>query len=267
MTTSEVEGMLETVKEQGKLPAHVTGKTYDAMVESLTKYFDKAAADQITNFADKAAEIAEQALKTEQALRPQGTATVGMGTADSRVALTTFIEDAGESLLGKNVDFFLRVAGEVANGAGNFMAQNWDQERLDEFPALEFHRVYPRDIPRGSEEDKAGPENAWDDDEGRWVAACEEAEDDEALAAFEDTGRCVALKSSEVWEALGDGAGGYEDTLGNPFAPFAFNSGWDTDEINREEAIELGLMDEDDEVEGADIDFADLIGLDFRRAA
>jgi len=35
----------------------------------------------------------------------------------------------------------------------------------------------------------------------------------------------TALKSSPVWQALGDGAGGYQDTLGQPYPPFAFGSG------------------------------------------
>ena len=35
----------------------------------------------------------------------------------------------------------------------------------------------------------------------------------------------VALKSSPIWQALADGAGGFTDTLGSPFPPFAFGSG------------------------------------------
>jgi hypothetical protein len=52
----------------------------------------------------------------------------------------------------------------------------------------------------------------------------------------------VALKSSSVWQQLGDGAGGYEDALGNPFAPFAFDSGMDTDEVSRDDVGKLGLI-------------------------
>ena len=32
--------------------------------------------------------------------------------------------------------------------------------------------------------------------------------------------KMVALKSSPIWQALGDGAGGFRDTLGNPYPPF-----------------------------------------------
>ena len=121
-------------------------------------------------------------------------------------------------------------------------------------------------MPRGSEADPAGPINAWDDDEGRWVAACEESEDEDAAAVFEKTGRMVALKSSGVWQALGDGAGGYDDTLGSPFAPFAFNSGFRQTPIDRKETEELGLLEEGEEAEPAQFDFTKMFALDSRRA-
>lgn len=51
----------------------------------------------------------------------------------------------------------------------------------------------------------------------------------------------VARKDSPVWQALGDGAGGFSDTLGNPYPPFAFNSGMGWEDVEREEAESLGL--------------------------
>lgn len=264
MTPSEVQSVIDNLQKTGKLPAHITAPTRDAMAKSLNKYFGKIAADKISQFADKAKEVAEEALKTEQVSRPgmAETVTEGGSTATGRNILTSFLEDNAVTNIADtmNMDFFLRIAQEVANGAAQHIAQNFDQTRVDEFPALELHRVYDRRVPRGSELDKAGPENGWDDDEGRWPAACEEAGDDDAAEVFESTGRMVALKSSGVWQALGDGAGGYDDTLGNPFAPFAFNSGMDCDEVDYDEAVSLGLIDDGDEVEPAKIDFEDLIG-------
>lgn len=40
-----------------------------------------------------------------------------------------------------------------------------------------------------------------------------------------DPSTFIALKSSPIWQALGDGAGGFTDTIGNPYPPFAFSSG------------------------------------------
>ncbi len=52
----------------------------------------------------------------------------------------------------------------------------------------------------------------------------------------------VALKTSPIWDALGDGVGGFRDTLGNPYPPFAFGSSYGWREVDRLEAIELGLV-------------------------
>lgn len=53
--------------------------------------------------------------------------------------------------------------------------------------------------------------------------------------------RFIALKSSPIWAALGAGAGGFRDTLGNPYPPFAFSSGLDWQEVSAEECKKLGL--------------------------
>ena len=52
----------------------------------------------------------------------------------------------------------------------------------------------------------------------------------------------VALKSSPIWAALGSGVGGFRDTLGNPFPPFAFGSYMDWVDVDRETAERLGLI-------------------------
>ena len=51
----------------------------------------------------------------------------------------------------------------------------------------------------------------------------------------------VARKDSPIWGALGDGAGGFADTLGNPYPPFAFNSGMGWEDVDADEAAALGL--------------------------
>lgn len=51
----------------------------------------------------------------------------------------------------------------------------------------------------------------------------------------------VALKSSPIWQALGDGAGGFTDTLGNPYPPFAFQSGLGWTPVEREALPRYGL--------------------------
>ena len=54
-------------------------------------------------------------------------------------------------------------------------------------------------------------------------------------------GDFVALKSSPIWQALGDGVGGFKDTLGNPYPPFAFGSGMGWTDVSADDAASLGL--------------------------
>jgi hypothetical protein len=54
----------------------------------------------------------------------------------------------------------------------------------------------------------------------------------------------AALKDSPIWAALGEGAGGFRDTLGNPYPPFAWGSGLTWIDIPRDECIALGLVKE-----------------------
>lgn len=62
----------------------------------------------------------------------------------------------------------------------------------------------------------------------------------------------VALKTSPIWAALGEGVGGYGDSTGSDVPPFAYNSLMSWEDVEREEAMVLGLIDEDADIE---IDF------------
>lgn len=70
----------------------------------------------------------------------------------------------------------------------------------------------------------------------RWVAACTSVNWEGC-----STISTAALVGSPVWEALGNGAGGYEDWLGNPFPPFAFASCVDVVGISKDELHTYGL--------------------------
>ena len=51
----------------------------------------------------------------------------------------------------------------------------------------------------------------------------------------------LALKSSPIWQALGDGVGGFRDTLGNPYPPFCYSSGMAWLDADRETCERFGL--------------------------
>ena len=82
-------------------------------------------------------------------------------------------------------------------------------------------------------EGRAQPRQDWP---ARWRAAGESVAWDGALQR-----RMIALKGSPIWQALGQGAGGFRDTLGNPYPPFAYSSGLDWQEVSAEECQRLGL--------------------------
>lgn len=97
------------------------------------------------------------------------------------------------------------------------------------WPAWRLERHEPRSVPRTD----------W---RKRWLAAGDAVDWKGALKPGLTSG-FVALKDSPVWQALGDGAGGFSDTLGNPYPPFAYGSGMGWSEVSADETASLGLAD------------------------
>lgn len=194
----------------------------------------------------------------EQVMRPGEplTVTEGFNPASLRTFIKGYLGEIGyapeagaEGTLtdlssDKRIDLVVRTNTQLAHGAGRFVQENADPEVVDLWPALELVRFEERKDPR--------------DWEQRWTIAAQTAGDPAALACLVNEGRMAALKSSEIWQALGDGAGGYMDTLGNPYPPFAFNSGMWTEEVSRDEAVDLGLLEEGEKAEGAEFDLESL---------
>ena len=100
-----------------------------------------------------------------------------------------------------------------------------DADALDMYPAQEFLRVESRRVPRTD----------WP---MRWRAAGGKIRG----------GRMVALKSDPVWINL--------SRFGRPYPPFDYGSGMGVEDIDRDEAVELGLLPDDepaDEIPDFDI--------------
>ena len=151
---------------------------------------------------------------------------------------------------------------KVARGTGRAIVAN-DPDVLDQYPAWELVPGGFRRHHRGDPIYKPGTDGSIDWLE-RWQDALDECSDDPAdieamQSVFDSTGRMIALKSSSIWQALGDGAGGRSDTLGNPFPPFAWESSYTTIDIARDECEELGLLepgDTADPLDLGDLDYA-----------
>lgn len=153
-----------------------------------------------------------------------------INTADARVGLQAILDELGLSDhtgsltdLGsaRRLNLILRTQTQMAASAARLAEQTPDV--LDAWPAWRLTRMGSRAVPR---EDWPQRWRSAGDAVG-WRGACKD--------------RMVALKSSPIWQALGDGAGGFRDTLGNPYPPFAFGSGLDWEDVPRAEALRLGL--------------------------
>jgi hypothetical protein len=117
-----------------------------------------------------------------------------------------------------------------------FVAKTQAERRLYLYPCYELVRIGRVRTPRGFKRRKSGtlepvPGDDW---QARFLAAGGEL--------WDKGTRMIALKTSDVWQKLGDGAGGHEDTLGNPFPPFAFGSKYGLREVARDEALLLGVL-------------------------
>jgi len=121
------------------------------------------------------------------------------------------------------IDLIVKTQRRMAQSLGQLAAQT--PGVLKAFPAWRLVRRGTRMVPRAD----------W---LRRWIAAGSESG---WQGACKDD--FVALKSSPIWAALGAGAGGFRDAIGNPFPPFAFGSGMGWVAVARNEAAELGLVD------------------------
>lgn len=103
---------------------------------------------------------------------------------------------------------------EEAREYGRYV-RGQDSDLLNAYPAWEFLRIEERRVPRSN----------WRE---RWLAA----------GGKIYGGRMVALKSDAVWVNL--------SRFGRPYPPFDFGSGMGVEDVDRTEAINLGLLPDDE---------------------
>ena len=153
----------------------------------------------------------------------------GGSTRDAeRSKLQEIIKELGApDLSDARLNLILDTNLEMAEGYGTFI-QGQQPEILDAWPAQELVRVNAKKVPRD------------------WPSRWEEAGGD--VSAGE---RMVARKNDEIWDKLGD-PDLFDDGLGNPYPPFAFNSGMDVADVDRAEAEELGVIDPGEIIDPAD---------------
>jgi len=146
----------------------------------------------------------------------------------------------------KRINLVVKTNVQIQHGIGHFIQANSDQAVVDAWPAWEFFRAVGKKEPRD-----------WEGANGLWVQACQRAGDMDAVKVYGATERMCALKSSGVWDEISDPdytPGG----LGNPFDPVAFGTGMTREEMSREEAEAIGLLDDGEKAEPAKFDLTTL---------
>jgi hypothetical protein len=118
------------------------------------------------------------------------------------------------------INLMLCINAATASGYGQFMQ---GQKSLDAAPAWELYRAFQRKVLRN------------------WIQRFEKA------GGSLVKGRLVALKNDKIWERLGS-TSLFDDALGNPYPPFAFNSGMRWKSVSRRDAIDLDLIDRDTQI-------------------
>lgn len=160
----------------------------------------------------------------------------GMNLADARMVLTRTLRNMGHDTANasgitdpasrRRLDLIINTRTEMAANAARVNSQT--AATCYAFPAWELVRYEGRRMPR--------------DWAARWKAAGNAVG---WIGVARDATEMIALKDSPIWGALGNGAGGYRDTLGNPYPPFAFSSGMDWKGVRRTPCIDLGLITAD----------------------
>jgi len=155
-----------------------------------------------------------------------------VGGESNRATERTALRELAESLDLKNLqtdsrlNLILDTQAKMSNGYGSFI-EGQHPSVLFQWPAQEFYRAEDRKEPRDWP-------SRWADAGGEFYPGDSDYPE----------GRMVALKSDPIWYDI--------SAFGQPYAPFDFNSGMDLRDVDRDEAVDLGLISEDDTEEPED---------------
>lgn len=157
----------------------------------------------------------------------------GGNKADKEMVFLRHLQKQGlnktDSYIWEIIDIVITTWEQLDASKRNIACQTVDS--ISDFPAWKLTRFV----------DHANKRTDWSD---RWKAAGESVNWEGALASpgeYPEWGM-IALKSSPIWSALGRGVGGFNDTYGLPYPPFAIDSGLSWDDVEDFICKELGLL-------------------------
>ncbi len=249
---------IDSNKAKALLPTTLSSKELHEIAPELRSRALFSARNAHASVLQKLDDVLGEIIQPKQVARadretpanPEGKTTTGMNYTQARLKLKDelnrigYVPKAGEEGTIKDfgsdqrLNLMLETNANMANGFGQH-AQMQDEDVLDMYPAQELYRAAARKEPRGSTDKTIGWEERWTELGGQLF-----------------DGRMIALANDPIWEQLGTE---FDDGLGNPYPPFAFNSGMDVKPVSRTEAQDLGLLTEDEKVLPKKTDFDELL--------
>lgn len=184
----------EELKQRSIFSARTTSQKY---VEAVKRLLGDVASRKMTP------QMAEERLRStlqDLGYRPETGFSDGSGVPPAKPG------DIRDLSASRRIQLILDTNIKQAISLGQIAASE-DPMQMMMNPAWELRRMGARKKPRGD----------W---KKRWAAAGDRCGWKGALKK-----KMVALKISPIWQAIADGAGGFKDTLGSPYPPFAFGSG------------------------------------------
>lgn len=236
MTTTSVNPFLAGMRRaasQGLVPTSMSsreiGLRLSGEVRRAARFSARVEnARVLQTISDTVGAIVGGVTEASQARRDAGDGPLLLSMADAKAELLRVLDETGyqpadgeagtikDLRSDRRRDLILETNEALIENHGRWVAAQ-DPIVLDAFPAWELVRISPAEEPRN-----------W---LTRWMMA--------GGQIFR--GRMIALKGASVWDALGD-TRLFDDALGNPYPPFAWNSGMDLRDIDRQEAEELGVI-------------------------
>lgn len=226
---------LQSAEVKALLPTSLSSRQLMALAPELRERARFSAATVNASYLQEISDTIVDILNPGTVERDGRLVTQGIDVASARLRLGEKLkeigyhpspEDAGtikDLSSDKRLNLVIKTNTEMAQGYGNWMQ---GQATLDAFPAQELFRAEDREEPRNWIE-------RWRGAGGRIVGG----------------GRMIALKNDPIWIEI--------SAFGLPYPPFDFNSGMDVRDIDREEAVSLGLIGPDEQIQPQDRGFND----------
>lgn len=213
---------------QGLMPTNMSSEEIMQLAADLREraFFSARTANE--HYLETVKRSIEEIVSPHTVIRDGRPVTEGLDMATARLRLKETLEAIDyQPAIGKRgtiqdlssdgrLNLVIRTNTEMAQGYANWR-QTQDQDVLDAFPAQELFRAEEREVPRN-----------WP---SRWY---------DAGGQFYD-GRMIAPKNDPIWVRI--------SAFSLPYPPFDFNSGMDVQDVSREEALALGVIEEGQQIQ------------------